>query len=151
MRRSSLSLYFIALLATGPSLAAATDPMSPVGAWTTIDDETKKPKSVVRISEKDGVLSGAIEKILDPAKQDSKCEECADDDPRKGKPVLGMTILTGLKKESENVYGGGRVLDPNNGKTYNARVTVIEGGKKLEMRGSILFIGRTQTWIRADQ
>ncbi len=146
----SLCLSLISLLVAGASLAAAADPMSPVGAWTTIDDETKKPKSVVRITEKDGVISGAIEKILDPAKQDSKCEECADDDPRKGKPVVGMTILTGLKKEGDNVYGGGRVLDPNNGKTYNARVTVIDGGKKLEMRGSILFIGRTQTWLRAD-
>ena len=146
----SLCLSLISLLVAGASLAAAADPMSPVGAWTTIDDETKKPKSVVRITEKDGVISGAIEKILDPAKQDSRCEECADDDPRKGKPVVGMTILTGLKKEGDNVYGGGRVLDPNNGKTYNARVTVIDGGQKLEMRGSILFIGRTQTWIRAE-
>ena len=146
----SLCLSLISLLVAGASLAAAADPMSPVGAWTTIDDETKKPKSVVRITEKDGVISGAIEKILDPAKQDSRCEECADDDPRKGKPVVGMTILTGLKKEGDNVYGGGRVLDPNNGKTYNARVTVIDGGQKLEMRGSILFIGRTQTWLRAD-
>ena len=59
-------------------------------------------------------------------------------------------ILTGLKKEGDNVYGGGRILDPNNGKTYNAKVTVIDGGKKLEMRGSILFFGRTQTWIRVN-
>jgi uncharacterized protein (DUF2147 family) len=150
MRRYSLCLCFATLLAANAAMAATSDPMSPVGAWTTIDDETKKPESVVRIAEKDGVISGAIEKILDPAKQDAKCEECANDDPRKGKPVVGMTILTGLKKEGVDVYGGGRVLDPNNGKTYNARVTVIEGGKKLEMRGSILFIGRTQTWIRTE-
>lgn len=150
MRRSSFSLVFTMLLSASAAWAAAADPMSPVGAWTTIDDETKKPKSVVRITEKDGIISGAVEKILDPAKQDSKCEECADDDPRKGKPVVGMTVLTGLKKEGDNVYAGGRILDPNNGKSYNAKVTVIEGGKKLEMRGSILFIGRTQTWVRAE-
>ena len=150
MRRSSFSLVFAMLLGANATWAAAADPMSPVGAWTTIDDETKKPKSVVRITEKDGIISGAVEKILDPAKQDSKCEECAEDDPRKGKPVVGMTVLTGLKKEGDNVYAGGRILDPNNGKSYNAKVTVIEGGKKLEMRGSILFIGRTQTWIRAE-
>jgi uncharacterized protein (DUF2147 family) len=55
-----------------------------------------------------------------------------------------------LKKDSDNVYSGGTILDPNNGKTYNAKVTVIEGGKKLEMRGSIVFIGRTQIWIRVE-
>jgi uncharacterized protein (DUF2147 family) len=124
--------------------------MSPVGAWNTIDDETKKVKSMVRITEKDGVLSGTVEKIVDPAKQDSKCDECAGDDPRKGKPVIGMTILSDLKKESDTVWSGGKILDPNNGKSYNAKVTVIDGGKKLEMRGSILFIGRTQTWVRAE-
>jgi len=139
-----------ALFAAGVSMSALADPMSPVGTWNTIDDETKKPKSLVRITEKDGVISGTVEKIVDPAKQDSKCDECASDDPRKGKPVIGMTILTGLKKDSDNVYSGGNILDPNNGKTYNAKVTVIEGGKKLEMRGSILFIGRTQIWIRAE-
>lgn len=136
--------------AAGLALPVFAQSMSPVGAWNTIDDETKKVKSMVRITEKDGVLSGTVEKIVDPAKQDSKCDECAGDDPRKGKPVIGMTILTDLKKESDTVWSGGKILDPNNGKSYNAKVTVIDGGRKLEMRGSILFIGRTQTWVRAE-
>jgi uncharacterized protein (DUF2147 family) len=140
----------LGLFVAAVSMHALADPMSPVGTWNTIDDETKKPKSVVRITETDGVISGTVEKIVDPAKQDSKCDACASDDPRKGKPVIGMTILTGLKKDGDNVYSGGRILDPNNGKTYAAKVTVIEGGRKLEMRGSILFIGRTQTWIRTE-
>jgi uncharacterized protein (DUF2147 family) len=140
----------LSLLAAGLPVAALAEVLSPVGAWTTIDDETKQPKSVVRIVEKDGVYSGRVEKIFDPAKQDSKCDECAGDDPRKGKPVIGMTILTDLKHNGESVYAGGTILDPANGKTYNAKVTVIDGGKKLEMRGSVLFIGRTQTWVRAD-
>jgi len=140
----------LALLAAGLPAVAQAEVFSPVGAWTTIDDETKKPKSVVRIVEKDGVYSGMVEKIFDPAKQNSKCDECAGDDPRKGKPVIVMTILTGLKQDGDNVYAGGTILDPANGKTYNAKVTVIEGGRKLEMRGSVLFIGRTQTWVRAD-
>jgi uncharacterized protein (DUF2147 family) len=147
----SLQIRFgAALFVAGISMPALADSMSPVGTWNTIDDETKQPKSLVRITEKDGVISGTVEKIVDPAKQDSKCDECAGDDPRKGKPVIGMTILTGLKKEGDNVYGGGQILDPKNGKTYNAKVTVIDGGKKLEMRGSILFFGRTQTWIRVN-
>jgi uncharacterized protein (DUF2147 family) len=147
---SLLSRLCVTAFAAGVTLTACAQSMSPVGLWQTIDDETKKPKSFVRITEKDGVISGAIEKIVDPAKQDSKCDECASDDPRKGKPVIGMTILSDLKKEGDGAYGGGKILDPNNGKVYNAKVTVIDGGKKLEMRGSILFFGRTQTWIRAE-
>ena len=144
------SRFCIALFVAGASMGAFADPMSPVGTWNTIDDETSQPKSLVRISEKDGVISGTVEKLVDPAKQDSKCDDCAADDPRKGKRVIGMTILTGLKKEGDNVWGGGQILDPKNGKSYNAKVTVIDGGKKLEMRGSILFFGRTQTWIRVN-
>ena len=143
-------LYVVVLLAAVLSMNALADLMSPIGTWNTIDDETKKPKSLVRITEKDGIISGMVEKIVDPAKQDSKCDECPSDDPRKGKPVIGMTILTGLKKDGDGVYTGGSILDPANGKTYNAKVTVIEGGKKLEMRGSVLFIGRTQTWVRVE-
>jgi uncharacterized protein (DUF2147 family) len=139
-----------AILIAGASMTAFADPMSPVGSWNTIDDETNQAKSVVRITENEGVISGTVEKIVDPAKQDSKCDDCAADDPRKGKPVIGMTILTGLKKEGDNIWGGGKILDPKNGKTYNAKVTLIDGGKKLEMRGSILFFGRTQTWIRVN-
>jgi len=145
-----LSRFCIPLFLAAASMAAFGDSMSPVGTWNTIDDETGKPKSLVRIIETNGVISGTVEKIVDPAKQNSKCDECASDDPRKGKSVIGMTILTGLKKDGDNVYSGGSILDPNNGKTYNAKVTVIEGGKKLEMRGSILFFGRTQTWIRVE-
>lgn len=147
---SLLSRLCVTAFAAGLALTAFAQPMSPVGLWQTIDDETKKAKSLVRITEKDGVISGSIEKIVDPAKQDSKCDECASDDPRKGKPVIGMTILTDLKKDGDNVWSGGRILDPNNGKSYNAKVTVIEDGRKLEMRGSILFVGRTQTRIRTE-
>ena len=63
-------------LAAGLALPALAQSISPVGTWNTIDDETRKPRSLVRITEKDRVISGTVEKIVDPAKQDSKCVEC---------------------------------------------------------------------------
>ncbi|HUY02285.1 MAG TPA: DUF2147 domain-containing protein [Rhodocyclaceae bacterium] len=144
------SRFCAMLLLAGLSLTAIASSMSPVGEWNTIDDKTHKPKSIVSITEQDGVISGKVVKIVDPAKQDAKCDKCAADDPRKDQPVLGMSILTGLKPEGDNVYGGGKILDPDNGKIYNAKLTVIDGGKKLEMRGSFLFFWRTQTWLRVE-
>ena len=44
------------------SLALANND-SPVGTWKTIDDETKKPKSIVRITERDGVKADRIEPL----------------------------------------------------------------------------------------
>ncbi len=128
---------------------AACGQATPVGLWKTIDDETKQEKSVVRIIESAGVLSGRIEKIVDPAKQDSACDKC--EDARKGQKVLGMTIVEGVKKNADEPYwDGGTILDPNNGKTYKLRMTPKDGGKTLEVRGFIGFFFRNQQWIRVE-
>jgi uncharacterized protein (DUF2147 family) len=54
------------------------------------------------------------------------------------------------KAEGKDVWEGGKILDPENGREYGARLTPIEGGKKLEVRGSIgpraAPFWRTQTW-----
>ncbi|HET7524778.1 MAG TPA: DUF2147 domain-containing protein [Burkholderiaceae bacterium] len=123
---------------------------TPVGLWKTIDDDGKTEKSLVRITESSGVLSGKIEKIFDPAKQDSTCDKCTDE--RKDKPVLGMMILRNLKPDSDDkeVWSGGEVLDPNNGKTYKARLKPLDGGKQLQMRGYIGPFFRTQVWHRVE-
>ncbi|MFO1327099.1 MAG: DUF2147 domain-containing protein [Rubrivivax sp.] len=141
------SLALAALLAAGPVLAQ----MSPVGLWKTIDDETKKEKSLVRIVDNGGVVSGKVEKFLDPeSKPDSVCDKCTDD--RKGKPILGLTILRNLKQgeEDKSVWEGGDILDPNNGKVYRARLKPVEGGKQLQLRGYLGPFFRTQTWIRVE-
>ncbi|MDR7096255.1 DUF2147 domain-containing protein [Hydrogenophaga laconesensis] len=125
--------------------------MSPVGLWKTIDDDTKKEKSLVRIKETNGVYSGTIERFLDPAtKADAVCDKCTDE--RKDKPILGMTILRNLKQSADDktVYEGGDIVDPNNGKVYRSRLKPIEEGKKLEMRGYIGPFYRTQVWLRVE-
>lgn len=123
---------------------------SPVGLWKTVDDETGITKSEVRITETDGIVSGHIERLVDPkVRQDSKCIECTDD--RKDQPVIGMEILRGLKKvDGKDEWEGGTVLDPKNGKVYKATLVPLEDGKKLQMRGYFGFFFRTQVWIRVQ-
>ena len=139
-------IFALALLAmAGAAYAQAT----PVGLWKTIDDETKAEKSLVRVAEAGGVLSGKIEKLLDPTKQDAKCDKCTD--ARKDQPTLGMTIIEGVKKNADEPYwDGGTILDPNNGKIYKVRMTLKDRGKTLEVRGFIGFFYRNQTWQRAE-
>ena len=122
---------------------------SPVGLWKTIDDDGKTAKSLVRISEQGGTLVGSIDKLLDPKDPgDAKCDKCKDD--RKDQPVVGLQIIRGVKAEGDGIWGGGEILDPNNGKTYRTRLKPVDGGKKLEMRGYIGPFYRTQTWIRIE-
>jgi len=124
--------------------------MSPVGLWKTIDDDGKTEKSLVRITEANGVLTGKIEKIFDPAKAANKCDKCSDD--RKDQPVLGMTIIRNVRQDADDktIWTGGEILDPNNGKTYRTRLKPVDDGKTMEMRGYVAFIYRTQVWQRVE-
>ncbi len=133
--------------------AFAQAQMTPLGAWHTIDDETKKPKAVIRISTNaSGTLSGVVEKALDPKPgAEPNCDKCTDD--RKGKPKIGMEIIRGGKKvDGKDVWEDGKILDPENGTDYRLRLTPVDGGKKLEVRGYVgtPMLGRTQTWVRAE-
>jgi len=141
----ALGLGFFAVIAH----AQAT----PAGLWKTIDDESKKEKSLIRITETGGVFTGKLEKLLDPsAKPDAVCDLCSDD--RKDKPVVGMTLIKGVKQSDSDKgrWDGGEILDPNNGKTYKVRLTPNDGGKTLAVRGYIgaPLLGRTQTWVRVE-
>ena len=140
-------------LATALSLwgTAAFAQSSPTGLWRTIDDDGKTEKSVVRISDAGGTLTGKIEKIADPTRQDARCTDC--EGARKDQPVLGMTIIEGVRSgSSADLWDGGTILDPNNGKVYKVRMTLKDGGRTLDVRGYVgmPLLGRTQTWQRVE-
>ncbi len=123
---------------------------SPLGTWKTIDDETKEEKSYVKIYETEkGELEGKIIKILTPGREEAKCEKCSGEN--KNQPIKGMVILKDLKKSNSQNWKGGRILDPNNGKEYKAKIN-LKDENTLEVRGYIglAMIGRTQTWYRVE-
>jgi len=142
-------ISFFALLLGALLTAQASD--SPVGLWRTIDDKTGKEKSLVRVVEVNGEFKASIEKLFrEPhEEQNPNCDKCPGD--RKNKPVLGMTIMTGLKKTGSE-YEGGEILDPANGKIYRCKMWTAEGGKKLNVRGfvGVAVLGRTQVWLREE-
>jgi uncharacterized protein (DUF2147 family) len=152
MTNSTLALASRALAAMTffAFAASAQAQMTPVGLWKTIDDNDGSPKAEIRISDKDGVLSGKIEKVYRSTFiPTTTCDMCKDE--RKGQLVLGLEIMRDLKKtEGQDVWEGGTILDSESGTIYKAKVTPIEGGTKLEMRGFVGFalLGRTQTWVR---
>jgi uncharacterized protein (DUF2147 family) len=141
----------LAALAAGLALSgAALAQSTPVGLWRNIDDKTGEAKAEIRIAEAAGALVGRIERRLTrDAKPTDVCDECRDE--RKGQPILGLEIIRGARKAPDReVWEGGKILDPENGREYTLRLTPVEGGKRLEVRGSIGPFGRTQTWVRVQ-
>lgn len=138
----------IALTAGLVCASAVLAQMTPEGLWRSIDDKTGQPKAEIRITANGGVLSGVVEKALMPSPE-LLCTACTDD--RKDKPKLGMEIIRGAKKaEGKDLWDGGKILDPENGKNYTLALEPEDGGKKLKVRGYIGPFFRTQTWLRVQ-
>ncbi|MGK5080627.1 DUF2147 domain-containing protein [Janthinobacterium sp. HLX7-2] len=141
----------VAALAIAGSASARGDNSTPVGTWKTIDDASGKPKSLVVITENNGVLQGKIEKLFRGPEEDQnpKCDKCTG--ANKDQPMIGLTILTGLKKDG-NAWTGGEITDPASGKVYKSKAELSEGGNKLQVRGyvGVPMFGRSQTWVREE-
>lgn len=143
---------FLIWLLVVPARAAAgapdVAPGTPVGQWKTVDDKTGQVKSIVDIHEVNGELDGRIVKLFHPPVPHPLCIECSG--PLKNRPVLGMQILWGMRKQNGE-WTGGRILDPENGDIYRCTISVENGGKVLQVRGYIGFsiFGRTEHWVRA--
>ena len=131
--------------------ALHAEDLTPVGTWKTIDDDTHEAKSLVEISDYDGMLSGRIVQIFRKVGEDPNppCKECPGE--RHNQPLIGMTILWNLHRHGDT-WEGGEILDPESGKNYRCNLHVTEGGSRLEVRGFIGFalLGRTQVWERVQ-
>lgn len=147
-RSVALALILAATLLASEARAEST---SPVGLWKNIDDASGKPRALIRIAESNGTLQGKIEKVFPGPSEDwnPKCEKC--EGALKNVPVIGLVILSGLKKDGAE-YTGGKILDPDNGKVYSSKIQLTDGGKKLNVRGyiGVSLLGRSQIWHRQE-
>lgn len=141
-------------LLLGAGAVSAADTTTPVGNWKQVDDATGKVKSVIQISETGGELQGKVIQLLNRSPEaiardgeHPKCDKC--DGERKNQPIEGMTIMWGVHKNGD-AWDGGKILDPKSGKVYKVKLTLEDGGQKLDVHGYIGFamLGRSQTWQR---
>lgn len=133
------------------SLAQIGD-ATPAGTWKTIDDETHKPRALVRIEEHDGALTGRIVQLFREPDEDPNpvCVDCSGD--RHNQPVLGMTILWNFHQHGE-MWRDGEILDPEEGSIYSANLHLRDNGQRLVVRGFIALplLGRSQIWERVSE
>ena len=137
----------VGALAAGSLPAWASDPGSPIGVWRTIDDKTNRPRALVQIYARNGLLYGRVADILDAKYADARCQNCSGD--RANQSVLGLEIIRDMRPDGDR-WDGGTILNPETGDTYHCRFHLGPDGQTLVVRGFIGFslIGRSQTWQR---
>jgi uncharacterized protein (DUF2147 family) len=140
-----MKIFFLLLITLAFSTAHAQK-NSVLGNWKSIDDETGKELGIVHIYEESGKIYGKVIEILNPKDRAKLCSNCDGED--KGEPILGLTIIKGLKKDGHE-YNSGKILDPKHGKYYKCYIN-LENDNKLKVRGyiGISLFGRTQYWHR---
>jgi len=117
------------------------------GRWRQIDPDTNRAKSIVEITRTStGQLNGRIIELINPSRPNPVCDKCEDD--RRNRPITGMEIIRGMRADGTGKWKGGRILKPDEGKVYNSKMQLIEGGRKLEVSGCIAFLCKTQVWER---
>ena len=141
------NFILVGLLAAVSFSASAQNPASPIGKWKTLDDKTGKAMTVTEVYQaKNGTLAAKITENLGlPA----TCADCSGE--HKGKPMVGMVTLWNLTANKDGTWGGGKGYKPSEDRNFNAKsMKLVDGGKKLEIRGCVSIICRNATWVRAN-
>ena len=149
--RKVLSCVFIfgSVLAASPVFAKDI-----TGTWQHIDDKSGNPQATIEIrKEANNTYSGTVINLIKRSGYNppSNCVNCPA--PYTNQPILGMTVLKGLKSiEGTSSYHGGRVIDPLNGQIYDAKMKLNPSGKRLSLRAYMgaSILGRNQTWVRIE-
>ena len=130
-------------------LTAQSSHHTPVGRWRTFSDVTGKENGAVEIIESNGEILGRVIAGSKPNFETELCDKCQGE--RHNKPVKGLRIISGVRRKGDE-WGGGEILDPDNGKVYRVKLRLADNGNKLLVRGylGISLLGRTQTWARIE-
>lgn len=121
------------------------------GFWKTINEETNKRQSVVAIYPYQNKYYGRLIVTFD--NQGNLLDSTENQKERakavKGHPYYaGLDFIWDLEKEGDK-YVNGIILDPEKGDEYAAEAWIEKGD--LIVRGEILFLGKNQTWPKAEE
>lgn len=149
--KGSVVFFTFALAVTLAGSLAWADEDTPVGRWRQIDDETGEARSIVKIYQDNGVLKGEVVELLAEPEDEGPpvCDQCQGE--LKNAPILGFPLLSGMTKDGDE-WTRGTIIDPENGKEYQAKLSLDDNGRKLNVRGFIglSLFGRTQVWERIE-
>jgi uncharacterized protein (DUF2147 family) len=140
-----IAAFFIVIQASSASAQTVS------GVWQQIDPDSGKVGALVTFAESGGIYRGTFSKLfLDPGDDPNPiCHKCPG--AQRGKPLLGLTFIDGMKR-SGLAYEGGTILDPESGTLYSANMRLSRDGNSLTVRGyiGIPLLGQSQVWRRVQ-
>jgi uncharacterized protein (DUF2147 family) len=147
---TALSLAIILMLA---STAAAQKPDAIVGTWWNEEKDAH-----IEIYPCEGRYCGKIIMLKEPNFPANDAKGMAGkpkvdrenpDASKRDRPILGMNIVWGFSHSGENLWDGGFIYNPRDGKTYKCKLS-FENPDTLKVRGfiGISLIGKTNIWTR---
>ncbi|MEM6943558.1 MAG: DUF2147 domain-containing protein, partial [Pseudomonadota bacterium] len=124
------------------AIAAGTDPVGGTtdpafGFW-----QTANGGAIIEIAACEEGACGQMVWMSRPNEDDGSPRRDAE-----GRPLCGLTLVSGLKRAGAGVWQEGEIVDPRSGQRYSAEIAVLDEAH-LEVRGYLLtsLFGSSQVW-----
>jgi len=133
----------LALVATLANTAAyAADPK---GTWLNEDKD-----GIVQITDCGSALCGSVVWVkdpLDPATGKPLTDKKNTDPALRGRPIMGLLIVSGMKQTSTASKWDGRIYSIDDGKTFDGNL-IMKSDNEMRVQGCVMLICQGETWTR---